>query len=91
MILGGDELSKQDQTLVARARKLERFFSQPFFVSRQFTGLEGKYVERSATIESCKQICEGKWDKLTEEAFMYVGSIEDAEQKAATLSAKAKS
>ena len=63
-ILGVDELSKQDQTIVARARKLERFFSQPFFVSRQFTGLEGKYVERPHTIESCKQICEGKWDKL---------------------------
>ena len=89
-ILGVDELNKQDQTIVARARKLERFFSQPFFVSRQFTGLEGKYVERASTIESCKQICEGKWDHLPEEAFMYVGSIEDAAQKATTLSSKTK-
>ena len=89
-ILGVDELSKQDQTIVARARKLERFFSQPFFVSTQFTGLEGKYVERAATIESCKQICEGKWDNLPEEAFMYVGSIEDAQRKAATLTSKEK-
>ena len=87
-ILGVDELSKQDQTIVARARKLERFFSQPFLVTRQFTGLDGKYVERTDTIESCKQICEGKWDKLPEEAFMYVGDIKDAEQKAAKLTSK---
>jgi F-type H+-transporting ATPase subunit beta len=89
-ILGVDELSKQDQTMVARARKIERFFSQPFLVSRQFTGLEGKYVERQETVDSCKQICEGKWDHLPEEAFMYVGSIEDAAQKAALLESKAR-
>jgi F-type H+-transporting ATPase subunit beta len=87
-ILGVDELSKQDQTIVARARKLERFFSQPFLVTRQFTGLDGKYVSTADTIESCKQICEGKWDQLPEEAFMYVGTINDAAAKAATLAAR---
>jgi F-type H+-transporting ATPase subunit beta len=87
-ILGVDELSKQDQTIVARARKLERFFSQPFLVTRQFTGLDGKYVSTADTIESCKQICEGKWDQLPEEAFMYVGTINDAAAKAATLVAR---
>ena len=87
-ILGVDELSKQDQTIVARARKLERFFSQPFLVTRQFTGLDGKYVSTKDTIESCKQICEGKWDGLPEEAFMYVGDIKDAEQKALKLASK---
>ncbi|MFA6186982.1 MAG: F0F1 ATP synthase subunit beta [Phycisphaerae bacterium] len=87
-ILGVDELSRQDQTIVSRARKLERFFSQPFMVTRQFTGLEGNYVERADTIESCKQICEGKWDSLPEEAFMYVGTVEDAASKAAVLTGK---
>ncbi|MGB8226745.1 MAG: F0F1 ATP synthase subunit beta [Sedimentisphaerales bacterium] len=89
-ILGVDELSREDQTIVGRARKLERFFSQPFLVTRQFTGLEGKYVEKADTIESCKQICEGKWDHLPEEAFMYVGTVEDAAQKAALLTSKQK-
>lgn len=89
-ILGVDELSTHDQTVVSRARKLERFFSQPFMVTRQFTGLEGKYVERADTIESCKQICEGKWDSLPEEAFMYVGTVEDAASKAAVLAGKQK-
>lgn len=83
-----DELNAQDQTIVLRARKLERFFSQPFFVTQQFTGLEGKYIAISDTIESCKQICEGKWDDLPEEAFMYVGTVEDAAQKAKTLAAR---
>ncbi len=87
-ILGIDELSKEDQITVARARKLERFFSQPFLVTRQFTGLDGKYVTTAETIESCKQICEGKWDHLPEEAFMYVGTIEDAAQKARTLATR---
>ncbi len=87
-ILGIDELSKQDQTIVARARRLERFFSQPFLVTRQFTGMEGKYVNTADTIESCKQICEGRWDQLPEEAFMYVGSIDEAAQKAKTLTKK---
>jgi F-type H+-transporting ATPase subunit beta len=87
-ILGIDELSKQDQMVVSRARKIERFFSQPFLVTHQFTGLEGKYVSTADTIESCKQIAEGKWDQLPEEAFMYVGSVEEAAQKAKILTQK---
>jgi F-type H+/Na+-transporting ATPase subunit beta len=87
-ILGIDELSKEDQTIVARARRLERFFSQPFFVTRQFTGLDGKYVRTADTIESCKQICQGKWDSLPEEAFMWVGAVDDVAQKAKTLAGK---
>jgi len=89
-ILGVAELSQEDQKIVARARKLERFFSQPFLVTRQFIGLEGIYVERADTIESCKQICQGKWDHLPEEAFMYVGTTEDAAQKATLLTGKQK-
>jgi F-type H+-transporting ATPase subunit beta len=84
-ILGIDELSKEDQVVVARARRLERFFSQPFLVTGQFTGMEGKYVPVADTIESCKQICEGKGDGFPEEAYMYVGTIEDVAQKAKTL------
>jgi len=84
-ILGIDELSKEDQVVVARARRLERFFSQPFLVTGQFTGLEGKYVTVADTIQSCKQICEGKGDNFPEEAFMYVGTIDDVAQKAMTL------
>jgi F-type H+-transporting ATPase subunit beta len=87
-ILGVDELSKQDQTTVSRARKLERFFSQPFLVTKQFTGLEGKYVSKADSVQSCKEICEGKWDSLPEEAFMYVGTVEDAARKARTLTSK---
>jgi F-type H+-transporting ATPase subunit beta len=84
-ILGMDELSREDQVIVSRARKLERFFSQPFLVTKQFTGLDGKYVEIVDTIKSCREICEGKWDHLPEEAFMYVGTIEEAAQKAQKL------
>ncbi len=84
-ILGIDELSREDQVVVARARRLERFFSQPFLVTVQFTGLEGKYVSVADTIESCKQICEGKGDNFPEEAFMYVGTLDDVARKAATL------
>ena len=84
-ILGVDELSKEDQVMVWRASRLERFFSQPFLVTKQFTGLEGKYVEKNDTVRSCKEICEGKWDHLPEEAFMYVGTVEEAAQKAQKL------
>jgi F-type H+-transporting ATPase subunit beta len=87
-ILGMDELSKEDQVVVYRARKLERFFSQPFFVTKQFTGLDGKYVPVADTIESCKKICEGKGDNLPEEAFMYVGTMEDAMCKAGAMASK---
>ena len=82
-ILGVDELSRADQTAVARARRLERFFSQPFTVTMQFTGMVGKYVTVAETVRSCKEICDGKWDHLPEQAFMYIGTVEEAAQKAA--------
>ncbi len=82
-ILGIDELSREDRQIVSRARKLERFFSQPFIVTRQFTGLEGKYVSTADTVRSCWEICDGKWDHLPEQAFMYIGVVEEAQVKAA--------
>ncbi|AQT69387.1 ATP synthase subunit beta [Anaerohalosphaera lusitana] len=82
-ILGVDELGKSDQLAVSRARRLERFFSQPFTVTMQFTGMEGKYVSAADTVRSCKEICEGKWDHLPEQSFMYVGVVEEAAQQAA--------
>jgi F-type H+-transporting ATPase subunit beta len=82
-ILGVDELSRADQLVVSRARRLERFFSQPFTVTRQFTGLEGVYVSVGDTVESCEEICNGKWDHLSEQAFMYVGTATQAGEKAA--------
>ena len=81
-ILGVDELSRDDQTAVARARRLEKFFSQPFTVTMQFTGLEGKYVTAEQTVESCAQICEGKWDHIPEQAFMYIGTVDEVQEKA---------
>jgi len=81
-ILGVDELSAEDKLIVARARKLERFFSQPFIVTVQFTGLEGKYVPINETIRSCREICEGRWDHLPESAFMYIGTVQEAQEKA---------
>jgi len=80
-ILGVDELSKADQTTVARARRLERFFSQPFTVTKQFTGLDGKYVNVADTVKSCGQICQGKWDHLPEQTFMYIGTVEEAQER----------
>ena len=84
-ILGMDELSDEDKTTVARARKLERFFSQPFHVAEQFTGMKGKYVKVEDTVRSFKEIVEGKHDALPEQAFLYVGTIEEAVEKAKTL------
>lgn len=80
-ILGVDELSKSDQTAVARARRLEKFFSQPFTVTKQFTGLDGIVVSAADTVKSCGEICSGKWDSLPENAFMFVGTVEDAQEK----------
>ncbi|MFN0058879.1 MAG: F0F1 ATP synthase subunit beta [Planctomycetota bacterium] len=77
-ILGMDELSEDDKIVVGRARRIERFFSQPFNVAEAFTGLKGKYVEVKDTVRSCKELVEGKWDHLPEQAFMYVGAIEEA-------------
>ena len=81
-ILGIDELSREDRQVVARARRLERFFSQPFIVTMQFTGMEGKYVKVADTVRSCREICEGKWDHLPEQSFMYIGAVEEAQEKA---------
>ncbi|WMT40704.1 F0F1 ATP synthase subunit beta [Paenibacillus sp. D2_2] len=84
-ILGMDELSEDDKVIVARARKVERFLSQPFNVAEQFTGLKGKYVPVAETVRSFKEILEGKHDDLPEAAFLYVGTIEEAVEKAKTL------
>jgi F-type H+-transporting ATPase subunit beta len=81
-ILGIDELSRDDRLAVSRARKLERFFSQPFIVTKQFTGLDGKYCPVAETVRSCREICAGKWDHLSEQAFMYIGNVEEAQEKA---------
>src|SRR2546427_7677530 len=81
-ILGVDELSEEDKVIVARARKIERFLSQPFFVGEQFTGIPGKYTPIDETITSFKALTEGEYDHLPEQAFFMVGGIEEAEAKA---------
>jgi len=81
-ILGIDELSEDDKLVVARARKIERFFSQPFYVATQFTGIEGSYVPLRETVRGFREILDGKHDDLPEQAFMMVGTIEDAIEKA---------
>lgn len=86
-ILGIDELSDEDKVIVARARKLQRFFSQPMFVAEAFTGLKGKYVKLKDTIEGFKMIIGGQMDELPEQAFYMVGTIEEAIEKAKTLKA----
>jgi len=87
-ILGMDELSEEDKLIVARARKLERFLSQAFHVAEQFTGVPGTYVKLEDNIRSFKSVVEGEYDHLPEQAFMYVGTIEDAVEKAKSLGAK---
>ena len=84
-ILGLDELSEEDRLVVARARKVERFLSQPFFVAEVFTGSPGKYVTLAETIEGFKMILGGELDSLPEQAFYLVGTLEEAVSKAATL------
>jgi F-type H+-transporting ATPase subunit beta len=81
-ILGVDELSEDDKLLVTRARKIERFFSQPFFVAERFTGTPGQYVPMKETVRSFREILDGKHDDLPEQAFMYAGTIEDVIEKA---------
>jgi F-type H+-transporting ATPase subunit beta len=81
-ILGIDELSEEDKLTVGRARRIQRFMSQPFFVGEQFTGLPGKYVPVAETVRSFKEIVAGKWDHLPEQAFYMVGTIEEAVEKA---------
>jgi len=84
-ILGMDELSEEDKRAVNRARKIQRFFSQPFSVAEQFTGMPGKYVSLKDTIRGFKEILEGEHDSLPEQAFLYVGTIEEAQAKAREL------
>jgi F-type H+-transporting ATPase subunit beta len=85
-ILGIDELSNEDKLTVTRARKIQRFLSQPFHVAETFTGLKGTFVKVEDTVRSFKEICEGKYDDLPEQAFYLVGSIEDAIAKAEKIS-----
>ena len=87
-ILGIDELSEDDKLIVARARKIERFFSQPFFVAEQFTSTPGKYVPLSETVRGFREVLDGKHDNLPEQAFMMVGTIDEAIEKAQRLSDK---
>lgn len=84
-ILGMEELSDEDKLTVARARRIRNYLSQPFTVASQFTGMEGKYVRVTDTIRGFKEILEGKWDHLPEQAFHNVGTIEEAQEKAKTL------
>ncbi|HEY5574258.1 MAG TPA: F0F1 ATP synthase subunit beta [Anaerolineales bacterium] len=87
-ILGVDELSEDDKLIVSRARKIERFFSQPFFVAEQFTGREGRYVSLRETVSGFREILDGKHDDLPEQAFMMVGSIEEAAEQAERMAAE---
>ena len=88
-ILGMDELSEEDKLLVARARKIQQFLSQPFFVAQQFTGMEGKFVDIEDTVRSFQEIIDGKHDDLPEDAFRFVGGIDEAVAKAKELAKKA--
>ncbi len=81
-ILGMDELSDEDRLVVDRARKIQRFLSQPFHVAEQFTGMKGTYVTIKETVRGFKEILEGKHDDLPEQAFLYVGTIDEAVEKA---------
>src|SRR5688572_29033872 len=84
-ILGIDELSEDDKLTVTRARKIQKFLSQPFFVAEQFTGFKGKYVQIADTVRGFKEIADGKHDQLPEQAFYMVGTIEEAIEKAGTI------
>src|SRR6188472_4087238 len=84
-ILGVDELSEEDKILVGRARRIQRFLSQPFFVAEQFTGSPGKYVEIADTVKGFKEICAGEFDSYPEQAFFMCGGLEDLERKANEL------
>ncbi|HOP77829.1 MAG: F0F1 ATP synthase subunit beta [Thermogutta sp.] len=90
-ILGVEELSEEDKLIVHRARRIERFLSQPFLVAEAFTGRPGEITPLSETIRSFEEIVDGKWDHLPEQAFMYVGSIEQAAEQAERMKAEAKS
>ena len=87
-IMGLDELSEEDKLTVSRARKIQRFLSQPFSVAEQFTGMQGKYVPIKETVRGFKEILEGKHDDLPESAFLFVGTIDEAVEKAKQGAAK---
>ena len=80
-ILGMDELSEEDKLTVSRARKIQRFLSQPFSVAEQFTGMKGKYVPISETVRGFKEILEGKHDEIPESMFLFAGGIDDVAAK----------
>ena len=84
-ILGMDELSEEDKLVVARARKIQRFLSQPFHVAQQFTGLDGKYVPVKDTIAGFKEVIAGNMDHIPEQAFYMVGNLDEAVQKAEAM------
>ena len=84
-ILGMEELSDEDRQIVGRARRLQRFLSQPFFVAETFTGAPGRFVSRDDTVRSFQEILDGDHDDLPEQAFYMVGSIEEAVEKSKTL------
>jgi len=86
-ILGVEELSEEDKVIVARARRIQRFLSQPFFVAEQFTGIPGKYVPIDETIASFRGLCDGEYDHLPEQAFLLVGGIEEAVENAKQMEA----
>ncbi|MGO9093657.1 MAG: F0F1 ATP synthase subunit beta, partial [Bryobacteraceae bacterium] len=88
-ILGIDELSDDDKQVVSRARRLQRFLSQPFHVAEQFTGMQGKYVKLADTIQGFKEIVDGKHDEIPEQAFWMQGTIEDVLARAEQLKASA--
>jgi F-type H+-transporting ATPase subunit beta len=77
-ILGVDELAEDDKKVVARARRIERFLSQPFYVAEPFTGKEGSFTTLEDTIRSFEELCDGKWDHLPESSFMYIGKVDEA-------------
>ena len=84
-ILGVDELSEEDRVTVNRARRIERFLSQPFFVAEQFTGIPGKFVPIAETIDSFKRLADGEFDEFPEQAFFMCGGVDDVEEKAKQL------
>src|SRR4029079_11152314 len=86
-ILGVEELSEEDKQVVHRARRIERFLSQPFIVAEAFTNQPGKVTPLKETIRSFKELCDGKWDHLPEGAFLYVGGIDEAAEKAKRMAA----
>ena len=88
-ILGVDELSDEDKLTVSRARKIQKFLSQPFHVAEQFTGFPGKYIKLADTIKGFKEIVEGKHDDLPEQAFYMQGTIEDVQERAKAMKAAA--